>query len=389
MPFPVALHYEAPAAPAITRYGEALIDGRIIGQRCTGDCGLVYVPPRDYCPIDVIKLTTDDDVELGDHGTVVNFTVVTPVQYPGQEETEPFARVSVALDGPGGMLQLQDVHRHAGERRARGHAGRGGVAAGVGAQPRRARGRRLEQHQRRDRGLDADRRTRRRRERARREGVLAVVDVAIVGYGQVPSVRSTEITETQMVLDVTQQALGMAGIDRHDIGFTVSGSCDYLAGQAFAFVQTIEAIGAWPPISESHVEMDGAWAMYEGFTRLQEGDIDLVLVYSHGRSSPGKPWQVWPLQLDPYHLAPLGLDPSSLAALQARALLDAGTRHRARLRRDRRPQPWQRGRQRVRAGERHLRRRRPAGRAVRAESAPASRPPADLRRRGRGGARGR
>ena len=35
--------------------------------------------------------------------------------------------------------------------------------------------------------------------------------------------------------------------------------------------------------------MDGAWAMYEGWTRLQEGDIDLVLVYCHGRSSPGKP----------------------------------------------------------------------------------------------------
>jgi acetyl-CoA acetyltransferase len=151
-----------------------------------------------------------------------------------------------------------------------------------------------------------------------------MIDVAVVGYGQVPSVRSTEITETQMVLDVTQQALGMANVDRHDIGFTVSGSCDYLAGQAFAFVQTIEAIGAWPPISESHVEMDGAWAMYEGFTRLQEGDIDLVLVYSHGRSSPGRPEQVYPLQLDPYHLAPLGLDPWSLAALQARALLDSG-----------------------------------------------------------------
>ena len=151
-----------------------------------------------------------------------------------------------------------------------------------------------------------------------------MVDVAIVGYGQVPSVRCTEITETQMVLDVTQQALRMAGVDRHDVGFTVSGSCDYLAGQAFAFVQTIEAIGAWPPISESHVEMDGAWAMYEGWTRLQEGDVDVVLVYSHGRSSPGRPEQVYPLQLDPYHLAPLGLDPWSLAALQARALLDAG-----------------------------------------------------------------
>ena len=80
-----------------------------------------------------------------------------------------------------------------------------------------------------------------------------MIDVAVVGYGQMPSVRSTAITETQMVLEVTQQAIAMAGIDRHDIGFTVSGSCDYLAGQTFAFVQTIEAIGAWPPISESQL----------------------------------------------------------------------------------------------------------------------------------------
>lgn len=109
MPFPVALHYESPASPASVRYGEALIDGRILGQRCTGDCGLVYVPPRDLCPIDVIALSADDDVELDDRGVIVNFTVVTPVQYPGQEETEPFARVSIQLDGPGGTLQLQDL----------------------------------------------------------------------------------------------------------------------------------------------------------------------------------------------------------------------------------------------------------------------------------------
>ena len=181
----------------------------------------------------------------------------------------------------------------------------------------------------------------------------------------------------------------MAGIDRHDIGFTVSGSCDYLAGQAFAFVQTIEAIGAWPPISESHVEMDGAWAMYEGFTRLQEGDIDLVLVYSHGRSSPGKPEQIYPLQLDPYHLAPLGLDPWSLAALQARALLDAGTaterdfaeivaRNRANAVGNEYAQVS--GKFDVDAL---------LAEPLRARAAAPSRPPADLRRRGRGRARRR
>src|SRR5512140_2269207 len=150
-----------------------------------------------------------------------------------------------------------------------------------------------------------------------------MVEVAVVGYGQMPSVRSTEITETQMVLEVTHQAVAMAGIDRHDIGFTVSGSCDYLAGQTFAFVQTLEAAGAWPPISESHVEMDGAWALYEAWVRLQHGDVDVALVFASGRASLGVSLrETLTFQLDPYYLAPIGADYVSLAALQAQAVLE-------------------------------------------------------------------
>jgi acetyl-CoA acetyltransferase len=48
------------------------------------------------------------------------------------------------------------------------------------------------------------------------------------------------------------------------------------------------------------------------------------LVFGSGKSSPSKPSEVWPQQLDPYYLAPLGVDPASLAGIQARALLDAG-----------------------------------------------------------------
>ena len=44
--------------------------------------------------------------------------------------------------------------------------------------------------------------------------------------------------------------------------FTCAGSCDYVAGQAFSFVSNTDAIGAWPPKRDSHVEMDGAWAFY-------------------------------------------------------------------------------------------------------------------------------
>jgi acetyl-CoA acetyltransferase len=83
-------------------------------------------------------------------------------------------------------------------------------------------------------------------------------------------------------------------------------------------------VGAWPPISESHVEMDGAWALYEAWVRLQHGDVDCALVYAFGRSSAGELRDVLALQLDPYCVAPLWPDSVSLAALQARALLDSG-----------------------------------------------------------------
>lgn len=149
-------------------------------------------------------------------------------------------------------------------------------------------------------------------------------DIAIVGYAQSPSWRNAELTEVQFLFPVITEAVEKAGIDRRDIGFTCAGSCDYLSGQTFAFVMNLEAVGAWPPITESHVEMDGAWAMYEAWVRLQEGDIDTALAFGSGKSSPGNPAEIYPLQMDPYTLTPLGADPVSLAALQARAMIDAG-----------------------------------------------------------------
>ncbi len=149
-------------------------------------------------------------------------------------------------------------------------------------------------------------------------------DIAIVGFAQTPSVRDANPSEVQLLVPTVSAAIEMAGIDRRDIGFTCAGSCDYLTGGPFAFVSNLEAAGAWPPISESHVEADGAWAMYEAWMRLKEGDIDIALAFGSGKSSPSDPAELWAQQLDPYYLAPLGLDPVSLAGIQARALLDAG-----------------------------------------------------------------
>ncbi|WP_254126914.1 lipid-transfer protein [Aquihabitans sp. G128] len=149
-------------------------------------------------------------------------------------------------------------------------------------------------------------------------------DVAIVSFAQAGSLVDTAESETQMLLPVINAAIEGSGITRADIGFTCSGSADYLAGTPFAFVANLEAVGAWPPISESHVDMDGAWALYEAWVRLQHGDVDVALAFSSGISSRSDLGEVLCLQNDPYYLMPLWADHVSLAALQARALLDQG-----------------------------------------------------------------
>jgi acetyl-CoA acetyltransferase len=127
-----------------------------------------------------------------------------------------------------------------------------------------------------------------------------------------------------MLMPVVAEVFGNIGITKDDVDFICSGSTDYLVGGPFSFVTALDAVGVWPPRAESHVEMDGAFALYEAWVLLQEGAIDAALVYSFGRSSLGNLNEILALQLDPYYLAPLWPDPVSLAALQARALIDAG-----------------------------------------------------------------
>jgi acetyl-CoA acetyltransferase len=149
--------------------------------------------------------------------------------------------------------------------------------------------------------------------------------VGVVSFAQYDNVRrESERNEVEMLMPVVAEVFGNIGINKDDVGFICSGSTDYLVGGPFSFVTALDAVGVWPPRAESHVEMDGAWALYEAWVLLQEGEIDAALVYCFGRSSPGDLREIMTLQLDPYYLAPLWPDPTSLAALQAQALIDAG-----------------------------------------------------------------
>src|SRR3954452_1477140 len=138
-------------------------------------------------------------------------------------------------------------------------------------------------------------------------------DIAIISFAQGKNERSIDDrNEVEMLMPITGAALAAVDMTIRDIGFTCSGSTDYLAGAAFSFVTTLDGVGPWPPIQESHVEMDGAWALYEAWVKLQLGDVDTALIYSYSKSSPGPTHEVQSRQFDPYFVAPLWPDTISL-----------------------------------------------------------------------------
>jgi acetyl-CoA acetyltransferase len=153
-----------------------------------------------------------------------------------------------------------------------------------------------------------------------------VTDVAVIGFAQSPVEREGAGTTNgvEMLVPIFAEVLQNTGLTKNDIGFWCSGSSDYLAGRAFSFVSAVDAIGAVPPVAESHVEMDAAWALYEAWVKILIGDADIALAYGFGKSSAGDLRRVLALQLDPYLLAPLWPDSVSIAALQARLGIEAG-----------------------------------------------------------------
>ena len=90
--------------------------------------------------------------------------------------------------------------------------------------------------------------------------------------------------------------------------------------RAAALATAVDAIGAWPPIVESHVEGDGALALYEAWVKIQTGECDVALVFSNGKTTSGPIDRILNLQADPYMVTPLWPGFDALAALQARAV---------------------------------------------------------------------
>ena len=149
--------------------------------------------------------------------------------------------------------------------------------------------------------------------------------IAIVAYSQSKCVSQAGASnEVELIMPQLEEVFAQVGLSNaQDVDFVCSGSCDYLQGAAFAFVSGVDALGAVPPIKESHVEMDAAWALYESILKIRMGQAESALIYGFGKSSPGELPIVLSQQLDPYYLAPQWVDSVSLAAMQARLMLDS------------------------------------------------------------------
>jgi len=103
----ISLTYNDTLYPHAARYAQGLLDGKFIGQRLRG--GEISIPGKGYDAIARVMLSEADDVELAPTGTVLSYTVITPVKYRGQKETEPYLSASLILDGAGQTLVQQDI----------------------------------------------------------------------------------------------------------------------------------------------------------------------------------------------------------------------------------------------------------------------------------------
>jgi acetyl-CoA acetyltransferase len=148
----------------------------------------------------------------------------------------------------------------------------------------------------------------------------------VIGFAQDAAIDDRDRNEVEIVSPVVREAIARSGMKRYDIGFTISGSCDYLAGGPFTFVMGLDGVGAWPPVKESHVEMDAAWALYEAWVAIQTGDVDSAIIYGFGKASLGDLHEIWTLQTDPYTVATLWPSMVDMAALQADAYLTSSGR---------------------------------------------------------------
>lgn len=148
--------------------------------------------------------------------------------------------------------------------------------------------------------------------------------VAVTGFAAEVLAESDGRSDAELLGPVVERALADSGIGPGEVDILGTASSEFLNGVVGGVMGAFDALPGWPPRIHSHLEADGAFALYECWARLLAGEGESALVCAFSRPRADDPRSVLGLQLDPYVVAPLRPAPEWLAALQARALLDSG-----------------------------------------------------------------
>jgi acetyl-CoA acetyltransferase len=148
--------------------------------------------------------------------------------------------------------------------------------------------------------------------------------VAVLGFASEISFGDDRRNDAELLAPVVERALAQSGVAGREIGVVGSAGSEFLNGVVGGVMGAFDALPCWPPRSHSHLEADGAFALYECWVRLMAGEGDAALVCAFSRPRADDERSVLGLQLDPYLVAPLNPGPARLAALQARVLIDSG-----------------------------------------------------------------
>ncbi len=239
--------------PGLTLSGflQALGDRRIEGGRCPS-CSGVYVPPRSRCP--ECRTGPLEPVLLPDRGSVVSYTVVH-IPFPGLTMELPFVCAWIRLDGADvpfahllGEIGPEDVMR--------GAAGGSGVGCGPRPGPHVGERQVLPPHPCPWAGAGAGR---------------SVTRVAVVGFASEVVSESDGRSDAELLAPVVDRALEASGLSPADIGVIGTAGSEFLNGVVGSVMGAFDALPGWPPRTHSHLDADGAFALYESWVRLMAG----------------------------------------------------------------------------------------------------------------------
>jgi uncharacterized protein len=104
----VDLDYKIVTSPVHKRFDQLMREGRIVGHKCPS-CGLVFLPPKGFCPICSVVTGEEHEVDVQDAATVTSFTVITPIQYQGQRERDEYVLANLLLDGADSTIGQQRI----------------------------------------------------------------------------------------------------------------------------------------------------------------------------------------------------------------------------------------------------------------------------------------